>query len=806
MSHSLGGWFAGISPEASGITAGNSWVLLFISALMPVFLLFGKRPVVVLGIWLAVFSLGLLAGFEEAVNRNNRHSATAPGFMKPAVAVLHHTKSMIRTTGWASTSQDGRWRIPAILLNVQNQDDASSARKKPQRGDGLMLSGTGEPPLPGEIRAVALEISVPAEGDLPGMFDHRLFLAGRGIQWKGKVLNETVIPERGIITAVFKKFLHPVRSNVLERLKILMPPLEASLASAVLLGAKDESSRAASNPFSDLGLAHLFAVSGLHVGVLLGLFLLPGKLLGISAFQKWLFLLLILPPYALLTGLPGSVVRAAGLAMLASAGMPLGRSSPPLHLLGVLFWATTIWNPDQVLDTGVRLSYSAAAGILGFTSISRGIDFPRHGFRGFVLGGLFISLAAQWSTLPLAATSFGRLSLISPLANLLAVPTFGLGVWLVVLSLAASIFPWAAGEYFGSWAWLVFRSLSGIVSLTEGQTGGWNLGLPVPSPFTIILWIVASGASLGMLKMVSEGRLRGKRALYAICAIGLLMVGSFSKPFRHPMADIGPQVWQFDVGQGDCSVLRFPDGWSVMIDTAGLFGFSGKTINGPLSRSVIPWLKRFNHHNFDSVLLTHGHLDHTGGVKCLRTESWVGQWLGSEKALHSLLPDTSGLAITQPEKNEILHHWGDWTFQICYPFSTLPENLHENDRSLVVSLQHQGQTQMLWSGDLEKEGEALLLAGKEFGGSARVWKAGHHGSNTSGSDLFMQTIHPELILISCGVGNGYKHPSHDLYIVSGDTIPVLRTDLEGSIHLNFRDNGEITWKTRNGDGLLPAPP
>ena len=108
--------------------------------------------------------------------------------------------------------------------------------------------------------------------------------------------------------------------------------------------------------------------------------------------------------------------------------------------------------------------------------------------------------------------------------------------------------------------------------------------------------------------------------------------------------------------------------------------------------------------------------------------------------------------------------------------------------------------------DLEQGGESLLLQNGGPGGKTRVWKAGHHGSNTSGSQPFLDVIDPELILISCGVGNGYRHPSHGFYVVEGDTIPVVRTDLEGSIHLKFAENGEIHWKSQDREGhLAPLP-
>jgi len=731
-------------------------------------------------------------------------SATSPEFMAPAVETSFQIKGLIRSTGWASVREDGSWRCPAVV--VRSSSGKIEGNETVEVGDGIMLSGQGPPPWPGEIRPVAIKITVPSGGDLPGMFDHRMFLKGRGIRWKGKILDEQIVPNRGLNTLIFARFLNPFRTTILNELKQLLPSMEASLASSVLLGAKDETSRAASSPFSDLGLAHLFAVSGLHVGVLLGLFLLPGKLIGVSAWKKWFFLLLILPFYCLLTGLPGSVIRAAGLALLATASAPFGRTGTPLHFLGLLFWSTTMWRPDQVLDTGVRLSYSAAAGILAFTSLSRGIEYPRRGFRGFILGGLFISLAAQWFTLPLAATSFGRISLISPLANLVAVPTFGAGVWLVVISLVgSSLFP-GLGEILGALAWLVFRALAGVVRFTEISTGGLNMGMPVPGPFLIFTWAVFTIISLVSIQKLSTGRLNGKVGVLIISLCGIISTAGFTGFFKIPFKSNGPEVWQFDVGQGDCAIIRFPDGWSAMIDTAGLFGFSGKSQDGPLSRKIHPWLKRHKNTDFDVVILTHGHLDHTGGVQFLRSNSQASQWLVSGKAGKSLSTDVKSVAVVHPTEGEVLHNWEDWSLEVIFPYPEMPDHFHENDFSMVVALRKKSQTQVLWSGDLEVSGETLIMDRPAGIGETRIWKAGHHGSNTSGSQPFLNAINPELILISCGVGNRYRHPSHGVYMVQNDTIPVVRTDLDGSIHLRFEENGDIYWKSSSQHGLLAASP
>ncbi|MCP4292341.1 MAG: DNA internalization-related competence protein ComEC/Rec2 [bacterium] len=668
-----------------------------------------------------------------------------------------------------------------------------------------MLHGEGETPTPGSFILGQFDFSIPKSGDLAGMFDYQKFLAGRSLKWRAFAKESRVVPATGLLSNIVQYFLSPVRNWVLKQLSKDLPHREASLAGAILLGVRSNTSRNAGEPFADLGLAHLFAVSGLHVGVLLGIVLLPGKLLKISPWQKFVLLVLILPSYAILTGLPGSVIRAAGLALFAMGCQPMGRRGRSLHFLGLLFWMTTLWQPDQVLDTGVRLSYSAAVGILTVNYLIRDFDLPRNGVKGMLIGGIIVSLAASWFTLPFAAESFGRLSLLSPLANLVAVPAFALGVWIVVLSLASSmVFP-ALSDSLSALGWLVFRSLAGLVNWISDYSGGGNIAMPAPDFIKVFFWTIFSLIFASTLKL----KFRKKISSFFATVIFILTTSAALFLFSRSgslFSETGPTVWQFDVGQGDCSVVSFPDGWTGVIDTGGHFGFGGREATGPFSRNIFPWLKRYGLHNPEAVLLSHGHLDHTGGSVFLLKECPPIKWYGAGKAHEALLPDTLGLNFSCPGTEEVLHRWNHWELVSIYPPLKLPAHSQENDHSMVLALNFKKVTQYLWSGDLESEGEKHLLESSKWGGPARVWKAGHHGSSTSGSQPFLEALNPELILISCGVGNRYHHPSHDYYVVKGDTVPSVRTDLEGSIQLKFHSNGEIHWKSRERSGLLQALP
>jgi competence protein ComEC len=670
-----------------------------------------------------------------------------------------------------------------------------------------MLSGQGTPPVPGQIVQGVATLRVPRGADLPGSFDYREFLAGRGLHWQGQ-LEET--PVSGELTgpgSLLVEYLGSARTWVRRGLERLLPAREAELSGAVLLGTRTAGSRQGAEPFADLGLAHLFAVSGLHVGILLGIVVLPGRALGLSATWRFLPLLFFLPVYAALTGLPGSVVRAAGLALLAGGAGALGRRGNSLHLLGLLFWGTTLWHPAQVLDTGVRLSYLAAGGIITVMGLLRPV-ISGGGRWSWLVTALAVSLAAQWFTLPQAAMSFGRFSVLSPAANLVAVPLFGLGVWAVVLALIiGTAVPWLA-QSVAALGWLVLRGLSGVVALVSGGTGGLNLGLAPTSVINGLFWVLLTVTLLGMLRRLSNGEGQARlRSLAVILGILVLGHGVFAWNGFMLAGNGTMRVWQFDVGQGDCALVVFPDRWTCLVDAGGVFGRGMGPPDGPVRRSVIPYLKRAWVKKLDAVVLGHGHLDHTGGVPSLQEEMTIGHWWTGGDAARDVAGIIPEGRTTIVEKPVILHRQGPWTLEILYPAEGLPADFHENDRSLVMVLRHGDRPCMVWSGDLETHGERHLLETMaDLPEKTQVWKAGHHGSNTSGSRNWLDRLDPGLVIISCGAGNKYGHPNHGWYTIEQDTLPTLRTDLEGSILLEWDSEGSLRWVSRALEGHLAALP
>lgn len=774
--------------------SGTDWGRL---ALLSPLLAWGTGPGGAIAAGAVTAAAGAGWGWGEATARAARVDAAAPDPWSPAVAVRRDGRALLRISGWSSPATGGRWRAPARLLAFEPAPDSSRGGRAIAAGDGVMLAGAGAPPSIGALVGCELTLGSPRGAGIDGAFDYRRHLAGRALTWTARADSVAVMASGGradLAANLGSTWLAPLLRSLTTALDRVLPPRESALAASVLLGARDAGSRRASQPFADLGLAHLFAVSGLHVGILLGLVLAPARAAGLGPVAAAVPVLLLLPPYAVLTGLPGSVIRAAGLGALALLAPCLGRRFDPLRGLGLLYAGTVAWEPTAALDIGVRLSYLAAGGILATSRATGGLRFARCRPWNWLGSGLGVTLAAQWFTLPLAAQAFGRISLFGPLANLVAVPLFGLAVWMTVIALAVAQIWLAAGQACGAVAWLLLRSLAAAVGWSAQRAGAGDLGLPAMAPWQLVFWALCGTAMLALLaRLRLAGRPRAGLIVLALSApAGLLLAVA---PDRLGGDRRAVALTQFDVGQGDCGLLTFPDGWAVLLDTGGVYGGRGAT-EGPFEREVLPWLHRRGIRRLDAVVLTHGHRDHTGGARAAAARLEVGQWYCGGRAAASVAGVVEPSRITDQPEAVQLHRWRDWEASLVAAPVDAGGHADENDRSLVLLLRRGGRLCLAWSGDLEEPGERRLLAAHPELATAPVWKAGHHGSDTSGGKEWLGRLRPQLVLVSCGVGNRYGHPSHGPYVVAGDTIPVRRSDLHGTVTVRWDVAGQPDVSSR----------
>jgi competence protein ComEC len=690
------------------------------------------------------------------------------------------------------------------------------------RGDTHALRGRLLATLPRAVplavgRRVVLMANVDAPAAFDG-FDYPAYLARQGIGGLARAREARVLD--GPPRAGPADIAAAARNWLLGGLNDVIPEPEAALGAGILLGVRSSIAPEVADAFATAGLTHVVAISGWNIAIvaaIVGALLRP---LEERRGGRWLApagAAATIAGYVVLTGASPSVVRAAlmaGAMMVARFGGSRAHAASALCLAALVM---LIAAPSVLWDVGFQLSALATAGLILFGAT---IEARLAGWPGWLREPIALTMAAQLTTLPVVVGSFGRLSLVAPLANVVVVPLVPLVMLLCAiaapLGAIASILQvgpltdmvrWAVG---GS-AWLLLRAM-----IVAGQAAASVpfAAVSVAAPGWLALaWYPALGyawrrsalraarapndsAELIPLRATRRRSMLGERLArvasatlrsLARPAIGLclgaamlvvLMLGTLPDGRLHLVA--------LDVGQGDAILVTAPSGATMLVD-------GGPDPDLLLRRlgERLPWW----HRRIDIVVLTHPHEDHLAGLLAVLERYQVRLILDSGRRYENpTYPrfvlearNEPGGRVAAARAGTTLHLDRTTTFTILYPgvgdaAGPLPDG-DINNASVVGLLRHEGFAALL-TGDAEMPVEALL-AERGLLTPIDVLKVGHHGSDSSSSPALLNATMPGAALISAGIDNDYGHP-HQVTLDSLRGIPGLRlhrTDLEGSIEV-----------------------
>lgn len=521
--------------------------------------------------------------------------------------------------------------------------------------------------------------------------------------------------------------------------------------------------------YAAAGVVHLLSISGLHVAI-------------IASAAQLLFAVVRLPPrtaavaalvttsvYVAVIGAPAPALRSAVMLAITAVSQLVQRPTSPWAALAVGA-AVPLVQPATVLDLGYQLSVAGMAAIVASGAITRRAIAPRFdGWRLWLASNLATSLVAGLVTAPLVAWSFGSVSLVAPLANLVATPILTLAQPMLFLALLLA--PLSGPARFVADAVHPLLAAFDLVATMAARLPGAVIPV-VPTMVSALL--AGATAAAGIVACVSRFPARGSIAMVS----GLALLAWSPVADRHG-GDL--ELHMIDVGQGDALAIRTPSNRWVLVDAGRSWrgGDAGRSI-------VIPHIRRRGG-SVEAFILSHPHDDHVGGaetvLQSLRPRAyWDAAYAGASDAYRESLLRARERGVpwrrVHPGDSLVLD---GVTFTILAPDSAWTASLRDpNEASTIVRVRY-GERRFLLTGDAESGEEGWLLAsGADLG--ADVLKVAHHGSPTSTTAAFLRAVGPRVALISVGAGNTYGHPGRRvLDDLAAAGALVVRTDRSGTV-------------------------
>ena len=721
-----------------------------------------------------------------------------------------------------------RVRFELLVFEIQVEDDTLEANERwlvyaqppdallAQRdtpyfryGDTLVITGTVREPRPFNE------------------FDYPAYLAAQGITATMFAREARVTGEGG---SRWRAALYVARNRLADGVERVMPYPESALGQALLLGKRESLPTELVGRFRGTGAAHLLAISGLHVGVLLALTVSAGAwLLGrqrptylvVAAAVIWL--------YALTAGASPSALRAAVMGTVYLTALALGRPSSVLPALALAAALMTAASPFLVRQVSFQLSFAAVGGIALALTVwdgnIAGWRSPSAGWSARLLGWTValtvVSAAATLATWPLVAATFGEVALLGVPVSLLAIPAMAPAVIATIVAAVGGLAFGPLGELLGWVAVAPTAYLIGVVSafpqltvdadwvgkpLLAAWYGGLGLALLAAQPYRARRWrqalvnlparvklLFERTPSAGSDKSADETKrpaiplpgpyitVTAAVALGIAAAILWFRVASGPDGYLH--------VHFLDIGQGDSILVVTPSGRQALIDG----GPDGDTVSQALA-DTLPGGDR----SLDLVVMTHLDSDHSNGLLEVLDRYAVGVVLsapqppgGTMQAQWQDRLQKHGIAPAEVYAGHVIELGDGVELQVLNPAADSPFGDSNND-SVALRLTY-GEASFLLTADIESEAEKRLTdSGMEL--QSTVLKAAHHGSNTSTTQRFLDAVGPSIAAVSAGLDNSYGHPAPAVMerleaAVGAEN--VYRTDRHGSIEIV--SDGATVW-------------
>jgi len=615
---------------------------------------------------------------------------------------------------------------------------------------------------PGERWRFTVRLKRPHGNANPGGFDYEAWLLEHNIRASGYIRANPPVRLSEMVwqpAYMVERLRFHVRASFAEILPAERYPW-AGILVALTIGDQKAIQGDLWNTFNRTGTTHLMSISGLHVTMVAAIFgwlvnfgwrRVPRLALGLPA-QKAGLLAACLAAllYALIAGFAVPAQRTLYMLLVAALAMLSGRIIAPSRTLMLALLVVLLFDPWAVLAAGFWLSFGAVAALLYVASAQVG---EGHGWRQRIRTWGVVQWAATLASLPVLLLVFQQFSLVSPLANAVAIPVISFIV--TPLALLGAIIPWwpilALAHEVMDWLMLFLN---------------WSSSWPVwqaPAPPLWAALAAALGVAICLLPRAMPGRMLGV----------VLLIPALFWPVDQP-AEGEAWINVLDVGQGLASIVRTRE-HTLIYDPGPLY--SAESDAG--QRVVVPYLRTLGISRVDMLMVTHRDADHSGGTASVQSALKVGELRSSVKEL--------GGESCMAGQHWV---WDGVIFEVLHPaFEAYTVNSKSNHISCVLRVTAGGR-RMLLTADIEAPDEAALLARYPEDLTADVLLVPHHGSKTSSTAAFLSAVGAPSAIIPVGYRSRFGHPKAEVVArYEALETSLWRTDRDGAVEVRLTKPG-----------------
>ncbi len=697
----LGAAGSAAAPIEAG--AGIGWAVVALGPMLAVTALAVKRW------WIVWLAAGLALSFGRGLH-TSLHSLEVDRLIADGESAAIRIEATI-DSGWEPT----RWgRRAAVKLRSARRGDRLLDLARRWRLEVRSVASPGILPAPGST--VTCLASVRGDRENP-------FLAVAS-----PAMLDPLSPPAGVAAIRDRLAGSLLRAAATDHRRIR----SAELAAALALGRRDLLPVQRREGWRRSGMAHLLAVSGLHVGTVAAVLWLVLAAANLHPRRLRWVMLVALPAYAVLAGAAPSAVRAALMGVVYLAGRQLGRAVIPMASVLLVAAVLLIGNPWLVTDAGFQLTVLVTAALVRWVlPLSDRLPGPR-----WLAGGLAVPLVAQLAASPIVAHHFRSVVPGAVVANVMVPP-------LIAPALAAALLATALSPLWPAAGGLMLDVLMLIEKLLWacGRAGrAAELVLPAAPLAVTAAFVVAGWIAL------QPGRLarRGAAAWVVVLAGSTLW-------WALRAGAAGPGVELLPVGEGLAAAVSSAEG-TALVDA------------GRWKREAAELLADAGVRRLAAVVVSHADEDHFGGaelllrtlpVECLVVPAWM---IADPVTVPLLrMARRRGVAVSPVTAGRTLRLAG-MTIEVLWPpAGGLPAD--DNERALVFRVRMAGRS-VLVTTDIGSATELEIAGSGSL--SSEVLVVSHHGSRHSTTPVFLDRVEPRVALIPAGPLNRYRHPHREL--------------------------------------------